>query len=200
MPGRDDYRFVPDGRPTLTDILAKQRRELEQFEPLLREQLAAATAEIERLRSASATDTAMIQKMADWRDEAGPDSCAAIVQDRDRLAAECERLKAMLEASRKGQPLGPIIGANTIVDQELELKTLRESNRLLRAAVERWEKATTPSADTKAAYMGEFQFEQRYAKDGGGPALIVVPWTTIKEILAAIRDGAGVDKEQGIAT
>lgn len=39
---------------------------------------------------------------------------------------EIERLKAENEHLRKGAPLGPIIGAQTILEQEMELKKLRE--------------------------------------------------------------------------
>ena len=47
--------------------------------------------------------------------------------------------------------------------------------------------ALTPSAETKAAYVGEFQFS---VPDFGNPAghrFVEVPWTTIKEIMAAIK-------------
>jgi hypothetical protein len=43
--------------------------------------------------------------------------------------------------------------------------------------------ALTPSADTKAAYIGEFQFQF-------GDCTPNVPWTTIKQIMAAIRNRA----------
>lgn len=40
-------------------------------------------------------------------------------------SAELAKLREENEELRKGAPLGPIIGANTIVDQEIELKALR---------------------------------------------------------------------------
>jgi hypothetical protein len=50
---------------------------------------------------------------------------------------------------------------------------------------ERYRKALTPSAETKAEYIGEFSFRVPLGEDGYiEPA---VPWTTIKEIMAAIR-------------
>lgn len=50
--------------------------------------------------------------------------------------------------------------------------------------------ALTPSADTKAAYMGEFSFtvELAHPRLGTERRSIDVPWTTIKEIMAAIRE------------
>ena len=53
--------------------------------------------------------------------------------------------------------------------------------------------ALTPSAATKAAYIGEFSF---YIDEQGDDQMcevtrkVDVPWTTIKEIMAAIRDRA----------
>ncbi|MEO0385078.1 MAG: hypothetical protein AAF234_16150 [Pseudomonadota bacterium] len=53
--------------------------------------------------------------------------------------------------------------------------------------------ALTPSADTKAAYMGEFRMGVRLRDPNSGEEdhrSVDVPWTTIKEIMAAIRDYA----------
>lgn len=48
--------------------------------------------------------------------------------------------------------------------------------------------ALTPSAETKAAYMGEFSFSIPALDENGEEASqkVTVPWTTIKEIMAAI--------------
>lgn len=63
---------------------------------------------------------------------------------------------------------------------EAEAKALRE--------------ALTPSASTKAAYIGKFSFSYEAGVDEFGDDLIFdnvsVPWTTIKEIMAAIRSRA----------
>lgn len=53
----------------------------------------------------------------------------------------------------------------------------------------RLREALTPSGDTKAAYMGEFSWEEE-SDDGRGVATRTIPWTTIKEIMAAIRQRA----------
>jgi len=44
----------------------------------------------------------------------------------DTLIAERDKLREENESLRQGAPLGPIIGAQTIVEQEIELKKLRE--------------------------------------------------------------------------
>jgi hypothetical protein len=50
------------------------------------------------------------------------------------------------------------------------------------------EAALTPSAETKAIYHGEFHFDITCKDELGGEYLrnCMVPWTTVKEIMAAI--------------
>lgn len=53
--------------------------------------------------------------------------------------------------------------------------------------------ALTPSAETKSAYMGEFQFHKTYAGDDDGDEYtvnMIVPWDTIKDIMKAISNFA----------
>lgn len=52
--------------------------------------------------------------------------------------------------------------------------------------------ALTPSADTKAAYIGEFSWTVNNLEDDGSmdPVTHTVPWTTVKEIMAAIHKRA----------
>ena len=52
--------------------------------------------------------------------------------------------------------------------------------------------ALTPSGATKCSYHGEFSFESIYFDEEGNELIenTVVPWTTIKEIMKAIRDRA----------
>ncbi|WP_395543413.1 hypothetical protein [Neotabrizicola sp. sgz301269] len=60
--------------------------------------------------------------------------------------------------------------------------------------------ALTPSGDTKAAYMGEFSFQSISTDEDGNEvaAKTYVPWTTIKEIMAAIRARAAIaEAEKG---
>ena len=53
--------------------------------------------------------------------------------------------------------------------------------------------ALTPSAETKAAYIGEFSFTIEEGEYGS--RIILVPWTTIKEIMAAIIGRAALSGE-----
>lgn len=58
----------------------------------------------------------------------------------------------------------------------------------LTARVAAFEEALTPSAETKAAYSGEFSFSLNMGVDDDGADLairVTVPWTTTKEIMAA---------------
>lgn len=69
---------------------------------------------------------------------------------------------------------------------------LRSKDDLLAAAesVVKLREALTPSGATKAAYIGEFEFE-RQLDNMRGTRFESVPWTTIKEIMAAILKRAG---------
>lgn len=61
----------------------------------------------------------------------------------------------------------------------------------LLAEVVRLREALTPSADTKAAYIGEFSWTET-SDDHRGHVTRTVPWTTIKEIMAAIAARAAL--------
>lgn len=54
------------------------------------------------------------------------------------------------------------------------------------------EEALTPSVATKAAYMGEFSFDTREIDEFGDErrCKVYVPWDTIKQIMAGIREHA----------
>ncbi len=58
--------------------------------------------------------------------------------------------------------------------------------------------ALTPSGDTKAAYMGEFHFQRTTINEDGDEVAVktYVPWTTIKEIMEAIRERAALAPAQ----
>jgi hypothetical protein len=68
-----------------------------------------------------------------------------------------------------------------------EIVRLRAENDMLRDAL-------TPSAETKAAYIGEFHFGIRCQDEDGNEVTrrIPVPWDTVKEIMAAIRARAAL--------
>ena len=67
----------------------------------------------------------------------------------------------------------------------------------LTAQVERMRGALTPSGETKAAYMGEFSIPFPTVDEDGNEVMLHphVPWTTIKEIMAAIRARAAITEE-----
>lgn len=63
---------------------------------------------------------------------------------------------------------------------------LYQINRVekLEAENKRLREALTPSGETKAAYIGEFHF---YVSTFDEDIRVAVPWTSIKEIMAAIK-------------
>ncbi len=65
------------------------------------------------------------------------------------------------------------------------------------AELERLREALTPSADTKEAYIGEFRFNFPIRDHNGDDRVYTpnVPWTTIKEIMAAIRARAALKEK-----
>lgn len=77
--------------------------------------------------------------------------------------------------------LDPLVSADA---RALRDTYLEERDRLA-AEVARYQEALTPSGGTKAAYIGEFKFT---SEDVHGDVYThVVPWTTTKDIMAAIR-------------
>lgn len=59
----------------------------------------------------------------------------------------------------------------------------------LRGKIDRLQEALTPSGETKVAYIGEFNFDIDDWDEHGQERSrnVVVPWTTVKEIMGAIR-------------
>jgi hypothetical protein len=101
------------------------------------------------------------------------------------------------------------MGLQTLCDQQaLEIGRLRaerdEMERRarafeagatnLQAERDRLRDALTPSAETKAAYIGEFHFGIRCQDEDGNEVTrqVPVPWDTVKEIMAAIRARAAL--------
>lgn len=68
----------------------------------------------------------------------------------------------------------------------------------LRAEVARLQEALTPSGATKAAYIGEFHFTDSYIGEDGNDVdrKVAVPWTTVKEIMVAIRARAALTAQE----
>jgi len=63
------------------------------------------------------------------------------------------------------------------------------------ADIARLREALEPSAGTKAAYCGEFSFTIEDRDEDGEECFrhVSVPWTTVKEIMAAIRARAALE-------
>lgn len=73
---------------------------------------------------------------------------------------------------------------------DADLTTLLSALATSEARREALEEALTPSADTKAAFIGEFKMQVRVEVDEDGCdvwAAIPIEWTTTKEIMAAIK-------------
>lgn len=106
----------------------------------------------------------------------------------DALAAllgEVERLREHVATATDPAYLASALERVGVVDKEWKdraEKAERERNALI--------EALTPSADTKAAYIGEFRMGVTLYHPKTGEEdyrSVQVPWTTIKEIMAAIR-------------
>mgnify|MGYP003478493565 CR=1 FL=1 len=78
-----------------------------------------------------------------------------------------------------------------------DLIALRAEVATLRASDARMREALNPSGDTKAAYMGEFSVPLPDTDEDGNEVMrqINVPWTTIKQIMAAISARAALQGE-----
>ena len=72
---------------------------------------------------------------------------------------------------------------------------MTQRNRETLLALVALQEALTPSLWTKTAYIGEFSFSLDREDEVGAfyEERIDVPWTTIKEIMAAIRARATLD-------
>jgi hypothetical protein len=74
------------------------------------------------------------------------------------------------------------------------IQSLSERNAVLESRLRALHEALTPSAETKAEYIGEFQFpiELAHPRLGSETRSVDVPWTTIKTIMAAILGRAAL--------
>lgn len=106
--------------------------------------------------------------------------------DIETAASGCHCAEARDEITRLRAENEAILAANR--DVMLHWDVLKADYERLRAAL-------TPSAETKAAYIGEFHFtEESYDEDGQVYyRKVAVPWTIIKEIMAAISARAALD-------
>lgn len=114
-------------------------------------------------------------------------------QSPDEINGLIERLrKAAAEMRTEDQPGWP-----NLCDEAADaLYRITE----LTAEVERLREALAPSAGTKAAYIGEFSFDVAASDEGGNEVWqrTYVPWSTIKEIMAAIRARAALSHVEAL--
>lgn len=104
------------------------------------------------------------------------------------LRAEVERL----------QKLAVVSGALSLLRCQMD-KVVAATARAEKAeaALTKVREALTPSTNTKAAFMGEFSIQFPETGEDGEEYTrkINVPWTTIKEIMAAVRALASLTSE-----
>jgi hypothetical protein len=88
--------------------------------------------------------------------------------------------------------------ADTVFDPDFASPWREAADR-----IEKLEAALTPSSDTKAAYHGEFSFlitvrveDEETSEPINVERKVMVPWNTIKEIMAAIRDRAALGEKK----
>lgn len=91
---------------------------------------------------------------------------------------DCDYNGPFMEESDDGE----YVEYKAYTEQASELKWVKE--------------ALEPSGSTKFAYMGEFSFSREVIDENGDDVTetLKVPWTTIKEIMAAISERAAQSK------
>ncbi len=109
--------------------------------------------------------------------------------ERERDAARDDALAAEADADARARHASE-------ADHDLVAAEAQVAER--DATIARLREALTPSDETKAAYIGEFDLPvaDAYLDDDGElverDRIVMVPWTTIKEIMAAIRARAAL--------
>jgi hypothetical protein len=132
-------------------------------------------AEIERLEKLLAVATAV-----PWR----------LLTEREVIADDATGESNFVEVLNTYEQDNAVANAALVVEGLSAIPSLIQRIRDL-------EDALTPSAATKAAYIGEFSFHIELEDDEGAtvPQKIMVPWGSIKEIMAAIRARALQERE-----
>ena len=118
----------------------------------------------------------------------------------DRFAEAAARIEALtakvaeLEACLERQGSGHREDLDEIANVSVERLRRAESAEAER---DRLREALAPSGATNAAYLGEFHFSQTMIGDDGNDVIVktYVPWTTVKEIMAAILARAALKGE-----
>lgn len=111
------------------------------------------------------------------------------------MAIEMSKRIVALEAELAETHHDSKVRSDELLDVSRHRAELHAALTAERAKVARLVEALTPSGETKAEYIGEFSWNH-YVDDGAGgefPVKMVVPWTTIKEIMKAINARAAID-------
>ena len=111
-----------------------------------------------------------------------------------------KRLRAICDPTSEAMPDGTRLTMFVRAGDEAAttLETLSSELERVKGERDALAEALTPSAETKAAYIGEFAFNvDTVGIDEDGEPVdctrrVTVPWTTIKEIMAAIRARAAL--------
>lgn len=117
-------------------------------------------------------------------------------------APDYEGLAERLEAVESSRKFGVTTAVTTHWYRNPDGPEASAAIRHLVAERDRLEEALTPSGDTKAAYHGEFKFQVTQWRENEDPdsdeemeaylADFTVPWTTVKEIMAALKARAAL--------
>ena len=119
--------------------------------------------------------------------------CAGLERERDELQLAFDRSH---DANMRGINAWQKATGKELVwpDQGNLVEWLLSERDALQAKLAAAEEALKPSAETKAEYMGEFSWKEESLDEYEEPCLrtIYVPWTTIKEIMKAIKARAAL--------
>lgn len=125
----------------------------------------------------------LLEAADDWRRLSDPENeeltlvAAAVLQSQ---AKQIERLTSESQKEAWGR-----------IAAEQQVQKLTAEN-------ERLKEALTPSGHTKAAYAGEFHMGiTLYAGGEEEYRRVMIPWTTIKEIMAMIRARSALETQEG---
>lgn len=122
-----------------------------------------------------------------------------ILQYNDMSDALWERLKLLLHSLEASQPC---VSEKNVKTVEASKTGNLEHQPKPQQSDEGLREALTPSAETKAAYSGEFHFNTVSVDDNGDDLVVerTVPWTTVKEIMAAILNRAALSRQAPVPT
>ena len=147
------------------------------------------------------TDNWLKQELAAER---AAQATAAISDQPGYERAQSSTLEELAMGDKSHREIAGMVRMLMRTDLQHEAVCLAARDRIawLAARVEQLEAALTPSTETKATYMGEFSVPLPDLDEDGNEYTrhINVPWVTVKEIMAHIRQYAALGvkgKENG---